>query len=126
MDRGAIAREGRRAQALDALTFEREREEALRAQLSEVVLEEDAGRVDAEAFARMSPDDVTRVREALGGEDGNDLETTTSRSTTQTSRTTTKTTSTSKRSRGCRVQIERCRASQDALERYVEALDGSR
>lgn len=66
MDRDAIARAGRRSQAEDALAFERDREAALRLQIAELVLEEEGPRVDAEAFAALVPDDVRRVRAALG------------------------------------------------------------
>jgi hypothetical protein len=66
MDRGAIAREGRRGQALDALQFERDRESALREQIAEIVLEQEGAGVDDEAFAHLSPEDVRRVRQALG------------------------------------------------------------
>lgn len=65
MDRDAIARSRRRGQALEALTFEREREAALRDQLEEVVLEQEAPRIDGEAFAQMEPGDVAVVRELL-------------------------------------------------------------
>ncbi|HET9213431.1 MAG TPA: hypothetical protein VFN93_01660 [Gaiellaceae bacterium] len=66
MDRDALARAGRRAQAEEALLFEREREEALRRQLAELALEEEGPRVDAEAFAALDEDEVRRVRAALG------------------------------------------------------------
>lgn len=66
MDRDAVARAGRRAQAEEALDFERRREAALRQQLAELVLEEDGARVDAAAFAELDEDDAGRVRAALG------------------------------------------------------------
>ncbi len=66
MDRDAVARAGRRAQADEALDFEREREAALRQQLAELVLEEDGPRVDAAAFAKLDGGDAERVRAALG------------------------------------------------------------
>jgi hypothetical protein len=66
VDRDAVARAGRRAQAEEALAFEREREAALRQQLAELVLEEDGDRVDATAFAALDEADVTLVRAALG------------------------------------------------------------
>jgi hypothetical protein len=66
VDRDAIAREGRRREAIEALGFEREREAALRAQVAETVLEEEGPRVDREAFARLSEADVAVVRDALG------------------------------------------------------------
>ena len=126
MDRAAIAREGRRAQALEALGFEREREQALDAQLREVVLEAEGPQVDAAAFGRMSADDASLVREALGTVDGDVLddeplaqdfflalddgdddpgpEAEIERLTRE---------------------LERCRAVQHALERYLESLDGA-
>jgi hypothetical protein len=69
MERDAIARNGRRDQALDALAFEREREDALRAQIAQIVLERDGPRIDERAFAQMSAGDVQLVREMLGDVD---------------------------------------------------------
>ena len=126
MDRAAIAREGRRAQALEALGFEREREQALDAQLREVVLEAEGPHIDEAAFGLMTAEDASLVREALGAVDGDvpddellaedffsalvdgddDVgpETEIERLTRE---------------------LERCRAMQHALERYLEALDGA-
>ena len=70
MDRDAVARAGRRAQAADALADERGREAALREQITDVVLEQEGARVDAEAFAGLDGDSVRRVRTALGQFDG--------------------------------------------------------
>jgi hypothetical protein len=66
VDREEVARAGRRAQAEEALAFEREREAALRDQIAALVLEEEGARVDAAAFAELPPDDVELVRSALG------------------------------------------------------------
>ena len=66
MDRDAVARAGRRAQAEEALAFEREREVALRDQIAALVLEEEGPRVDAAAFAGLEPEEVELVRTALG------------------------------------------------------------
>jgi hypothetical protein len=66
VDRDAVARAGRRAQAEEALADEREREAALRQQVAEVVLEQEGARLDAEAFAGLDADEVRRVRAALG------------------------------------------------------------
>ena len=66
MDRDAVARAGRRAQAEEALADEREREAALRREVAEVVLEREGPRIDAEAFAGLDADVVRRVRAALG------------------------------------------------------------
>lgn len=74
-----MARAGRRAQAEEALAFERDREAELRRQLADVVLEEEGARVDAAAVAELEEDDVRRVRAALGelddggGDDEDDL-----------------------------------------------------
>lgn len=65
VDREAMAREQRRRQVLQALEFERDREAALVEQLHEVVTETEGARVDEAAFAKMDPDDVALVREAL-------------------------------------------------------------
>ncbi|HEU0336933.1 MAG TPA: hypothetical protein VFR43_10285 [Gaiellaceae bacterium] len=116
MDRDAIARRRRRDQVLEALTFERQREAALRDQLEEVVLEQDGPRIDAEAFARMEPDDVAVVRELLDGgwspvdddeDDDDGLEVDEDEDEVE-------------RLQG---EIESCRARQRALERYLEALE---
>jgi hypothetical protein len=66
MDRAGIARAGRRAQAEEALAFEREREAELRRQIDALVLEESGPGVDALAFAALDPESVARVRVALG------------------------------------------------------------
>ena len=125
MDRAAIAREGRRAQALEALAFEREREQALDSQLREVVLEAEGAYVDALVFARMTPDDASRVREALGTADGDgpddepledeELEDTADEDDA----------GPEPEIGRLEHELERCRAMQHALERYVEALDGT-
>jgi hypothetical protein len=65
VDRDAIARGRRREQALEALQFERDREQALVDQIASVVLEEEGPRVDAEAFGRMDPADLEIVRGVL-------------------------------------------------------------
>jgi hypothetical protein len=119
MDRRAIAREGRRTQALDALEFERERESALLLQIADIVLEQEGHHVDDGAFARLSPEDVGLIRSALGYQDpasadgdaafvdpeddepDDDGEEELAR---------------------LGVEVELCRARQGALERYVEAL----
>jgi hypothetical protein len=124
MDRRAIAREGRRAQALDALEFERDRESALLSQIAEIVLEQEGRHVDEEAFARLSPEDVGRVREALrhdedalpGEEplyaDGETLVTFEDDVHD----------GTEDELARLGAEIELCRARQGALERYVRAL----
>ena len=125
MDRAAIAREGRRAQALEALAFEREREQALDSQLREVVREAEGAHVDALVFVLMTPDDASRVREALGTADGDgpddepledeELEDTADEDDA----------GPEPEIGRLEHELERCRAMQHALERYVEALDGT-
>jgi hypothetical protein len=124
VDRDAIARGRRREQALEALEFERDREQALVYQIGSVVLEEEGRRVDEEAFGRMAPADAAIVRELLGdgwapaddedagdedaglwldddGEPADDEEDEVAR---------------------LEAELERCRARQRALERYLDAL----
>jgi hypothetical protein len=66
MDRLGIARNYRRHQAQDALTFERDRQAALEEQIAEIVSEATAGEIDEAAFSALSEGDVEIVREALG------------------------------------------------------------
>jgi hypothetical protein len=68
VDREAIARAGRRGQALEALEFERARAAALRERLEAVVVELEGPAVDETVFARMAPEDVDVVRPALQAE----------------------------------------------------------
>jgi hypothetical protein len=65
VDRQAIARDVRRRQAQEALDFERERERALEDQIALAIGEADGPEIDAAAFAAMSPEDVTIVKEEL-------------------------------------------------------------
>ncbi len=65
VDVDSIVRARRREQALDALEFERVRETTLLAQVEEVLTELEGSRIDEAAFARMTPGDVTLVREVL-------------------------------------------------------------
>lgn len=65
MDRDAIVRTRRREQALEALEFEREREQALEQQIGAILVEEEGSRVDEEVFGRMEETDVALVRELL-------------------------------------------------------------
>ena len=71
-DRATSARARRREQARETLELERTREAELREELEELRGELDAARVDAEAFAAMSEEDVELVREAMGDSDGHD------------------------------------------------------
>lgn len=74
MDRVALARAARRAQAEEALEFERDRELALRRQVAELVLEDEGPQVDAAAFAELDDDEARRVRAALGQLDSGEAE----------------------------------------------------
>jgi hypothetical protein len=65
VDVEAIARNRRRQQVLDALEFERDREEALREQLAEAVTEFEGSRIDEAVYARMSEEEAAIVRETL-------------------------------------------------------------
>jgi hypothetical protein len=67
MDREAIARERRRRQVVEHLEFERDREEALREQLVEVVTEVHGPVVDEQVFAALPEADAALVREVLSG-----------------------------------------------------------
>jgi hypothetical protein len=66
VDRDAHVRAARRRQALDALAAEQDREAMLVEQLEDIVAEADGARLDADAFAQMSPDDARLARTALG------------------------------------------------------------
>jgi hypothetical protein len=74
VDRDALARAARRAQAVEALEFERERETELRRQIAEVVLEQEGERLNAAALAGLDEEDVRRVRAALGDVEPEELE----------------------------------------------------
>jgi hypothetical protein len=65
VDRDAIARAQRRRQAEDALEVERDRMAMLEAQIEEFVTELIGTRIDDEAFATMPPEDVETVRAVL-------------------------------------------------------------
>jgi hypothetical protein len=66
VDTDAHVRAARRRQVEDARTYEREREALLLEQLEEVLAEGSGEELDAALFARMSSEDVTLVRAALG------------------------------------------------------------
>jgi hypothetical protein len=69
VDRDAIARAQRRRQAQEALEFERDRATSLEEQVEAIVAELEGPRIDQEAFARMSPEDVEAVRAVLQPDD---------------------------------------------------------
>jgi hypothetical protein len=119
VDRDAIVRSRRREDALEALEFEHQREQALAGQIDAIVVEEDGSRVDEQVFARMEPDDVALVRELLGnggrmtdddgddwpdeaGDEANDAD--------------------ADEIARLEAEIAECRRRQQALERFIEAL----
>ena len=115
VDRDAIARAQREREARDALEFERQREELLLAQIADTVLAAERARIDGEAFAQMVPEDVVRVRESLAdhgdvGDDDADADAEDDAL---------------EQDEIDRLlgEIERSRASQGALERFIQALN---
>jgi hypothetical protein len=62
VDREAITRDRRRQQVLEAMEFERGREEALADELADRVTEVEGPRVDEAAFASMDPAEVELIR----------------------------------------------------------------
>jgi hypothetical protein len=68
VDRLDIARAERRRQASDELEFERDRASALAAELERIVAELEGPALDAEVFAKMDPGDVELIRAAIGGD----------------------------------------------------------
>jgi hypothetical protein len=130
VDLDALARAQRRQWALDALEFERSREAALREQLSEVSVELEGPRIDAEAFARLSPDDVEVIRSALTGRPAEDLDL--AERSSQTSLTDDEVTDeAAERQERLREierlggEIETCRLRQRAFERFLTALSAA-
>jgi hypothetical protein len=69
VDRDAIARAQRRRQAQEALEFERDRATSLKEQVEAIVAELEGPRIDQDAFARMTPEDVEAVRAVLQPDD---------------------------------------------------------
>ncbi len=121
VDVDEIVRAKRRQQALDALEFEDDREVAVLAQIGEVLTELEGSRIDEAAFARMAPEDVALVRGVLDpssdeSEDEFDLESTESRAEMRDDLEAERT----------RLEdvIADSRSRRQALERYLEALDG--
>jgi hypothetical protein len=117
VERRAIARDGRRAQALEALAFEQERERALVAQLHALVAEEGAARIDELALAGLTPEEAALVRESLGAVDdgpgGDELDDGADAGDVL-----------EDEIRRLQEEIDHCRAAQRALERFVAALEG--
>jgi uncharacterized protein YecE (DUF72 family) len=65
VDREQIAREVRRRQVQESLTFEQEREQTLHEQVELVIAEAEGPRIDAAVFERMPPEDAEIVRADL-------------------------------------------------------------
>jgi len=65
VDREQIAREVRRRQVEESLTFEQEREQTLQEQVELVVAEAEGPKIDAAVFERMSAADAEIVRADL-------------------------------------------------------------
>jgi hypothetical protein len=123
VDVDEIVRTRRRQQALDALDFEHGRETAVLAQIDEVLTELEGSRIDEAAFAHMAPEDVALVRGVLDPgsdepEDEFDLEGALASESPAEIR---------RESEAERVRLEEViaasRSRQQALERYIEALD---
>lgn len=125
MDSDAIVRARRRQHALDQLEFERDRETALLEQSDDVLTELEGPRIDAAAFELMEAGDVTLVREALDpghsaqDEDWLELE---GESPAELAKLRLGELEAERLRLG--QLIDESRASQQALERYIEALDG--
>ena len=125
MDSDAIVRARRRQHALDQLEFERDRETALLEQSNEVLTELEGPRIDAAAFALMEARDVELVREALDPDHSaqeedwleHEGESPLESAELQLGELE------AERLRLGQL-IDESRASQQALERYIEALDG--
>ncbi len=124
MDVDDIVSARRRQQVLEALAFERDREAALRSQIEDVLTELEGSRIDEAAFARMTPEDVVRVRQVLepdsvDDEDEDELD--------QQDRLSPETRAEIRAEQEAeRVRLEGVlvdsRSRQRALERYIEAL----
>jgi hypothetical protein len=131
LDRDAIARVRRRAQAAEALDFERDRERLLVEQIELLVLETEGARIDAEVFARLDPADVAVVREVLDGIAAEDEEEDPGAFVDDDGYidlTTTDDAGDGVEEEITRLgeEIERSRATQATLERYLAALDAPR
>jgi hypothetical protein len=129
VDREAIARAQRRRQASDALEFERERSVLLQEQIDELIAELEGERVDEAAFAQMTPEDAELARSLLRpgepeeaedsaedewliyGDDPPEAEETDPRAEAE------------EEIARLQEELEGSRRRQEALERYIAALD---
>lgn len=132
MDLRKIARAQRKRQALDALEFERDRESALREQLEVTVTELEGAAVDEETFARMAREDADLVRQVLSDTTGDfehELGAELGEDWLEEFRIGDEPEEVDREEQLGEVarlegEIEESRRRQQALERYVEALDG--
>jgi hypothetical protein len=122
VDRESIARAERRRQALEAVEFERARATALRERLESIVAELDGPAIDEAVFAQLAPEDVAVVRPALRGDDLEpvesfeiDLDETETDTTTWLEEEVVR----------LQEEIASSERSQQAFERYLEALGGA-
>ena len=69
MDREAVARAQRRAEAEEALESERDRETGLNEAIALVAADLEGAKIDAAAFAKMAPQDAELVRSILRVDD---------------------------------------------------------
>ena len=127
-----MARAQRRRQALDALHFERDRESSLREQLEETVTELEGPAVDEETFARMTAEDVDLVRQTLldtGDDFGHEPGTEPAEDWLEEFRIGDEPAEVDREERLSEVarlegEIQESQRRQQALGRYLEALDG--
>jgi hypothetical protein len=132
VNREAIARAHRRRQATDALGFEREREATLQEQVGDLIAELEGAGVDEAVFARIPAEDAALVRSLLlppeeaevevmdeeerrlmYGDESPEDEEPDPREWTE------------EEIARLEEEIAESRRRQQALERYLEALDGS-
>lgn len=130
VDRESIARAQRRRQATEALEFERDRASGLQEQIHILVVELEGSRIDEEAFAKMAPEEAELARSLLApaeepaqdaaedewlifGDDAPGDEEPDPREATE------------EEIARLEEEIAESRRRQQALERYIETLDGS-
>jgi hypothetical protein len=128
VERRAMARAQRRRQAVEALELEQARAEALQEQLEFVVAELDGPALDAAVFARMPPGDVEIVRPALFGEEPEPLEEPEDWTEWHEATADPEPDPAEQETEVARLQaeLEESRRRQQALERYLAALDADR
>ena len=110
VDRVEIARSRRRQAALDTLELERERESILQERFEETIGYAEAWRVDEEALARLTPDEAELLRAIQFAELQAPDEEAVQRLEDEIAE--------------IQQDIEECRRRQQALARYVDALEG--